>query len=342
VRNANPAKRAGPAVVQARHTVDQALADLPPGSVVLVACSGGPDSSALAAATAFVAPRRGLRAGAVIVDHGLQADSATTAAWARDVALRLGLGFAQICPVQVGSAGGPEAAARDARYAALRAQAERHEAAAVLLAHTLDDQAETVLLRLARGSGARTLSGMRDRDGLWRRPFLNLPRALVRACAEESLAGIGERPWQDPHNLDPRFTRPRVRAAMGTLTEALGVDIVGGLARTAAQLRDDADALDAMAEQVQVDLVQDEGDAVSCEVRPLLALPRALRTRIIRAICLQAGCDPGALGAEHVWAVERLVTHWHGQGPIPLPGGVSAQRRYGRLTAHRPPDRESS
>lgn len=331
----------GGQTLAARRAVRAAVAGLAPGSTVLVAASGGPDSCALAAAAAFVAPRQGLSAGAVIVDHGLQDDSATVAAWAGDVSLRLGLEFADVCRVTVGSDGGPEAAARDARYECLRERAEQHGAVAVLLGHTMDDQAETVLLRLARGSGARSLAGMRPVDGLWRRPFLALPRAVVHGSADEVMARIGEHPWRDPHNEDPRFARVRVRTAVSTLEQALGAGVVPALARTADLLRDDADALDALAGQAFEAYVQAEPDGSSCDAQVLADLPRAVRTRVIRSMCLAAGCDPGTLTAEHVWAVERLVSAWHGQGPIRLPGGVSAERRCGRLSVVRHPSPRS-
>src|SRR5690606_20312838 len=111
--------------------------------LVLVALSGGADSLALAAATAFEAPRAHLRAGAVIVDHGLQAASTEVAERAAEQARALGLDPVVVVRVQVGSAGGPEAAARDARYAALVETIQTTDAAALLLGHTLDDQAET-------------------------------------------------------------------------------------------------------------------------------------------------------------------------------------------------------
>jgi len=334
------AHRVSQQTVQARHAVQSTLADLPAGSLVLVACSGGPDSAALAAATAYVARRRGLDTHAVVVDHALQSGSAQIAAWACEVCLRLGIQAGEVVPVQVGHQGGPEGAARQVRQAALRERAAALGGKAVLLGHTRDDQAETVLLRLARGSGARSLSAMREQDGLWRRPFLGLPREVVHASAEESLAGIGEQAWRDPHNEDPRFTRSRVRSAMGTVQAALGVDVTGALARTAEQLRDDADALDALGMNAFAERVVVQADGLTCATADLQTLPRALRTRVIRAMCLAASCDPGALTAEHVWTVERLVTDWHGQGPTFLPGGVRADRRYGRLTVHRPPAAE--
>jgi tRNA(Ile)-lysidine synthase len=176
-----------------------------------VALSGGADSLALTAVAAQLRPTT-----ALIVDHGLQPGSADVAATAREQAVRLGCIDAHICVVEVGTAGGPEGAARTARYQALRAA---HDGAPVLLAHTLDDQAETVLLGLGRGSGPRSIAGMRVCDPPWYRPLLGVRRAVtVAACAE-----LGLTPWQDPHNADPRFTRSRLRAeVLPLLEEVLG------------------------------------------------------------------------------------------------------------------------
>ena len=153
-----------------------------PATAVIVACSGGADSLALAAAAAFegAARRPGWSRGAT-VDHGLQDGSAAVAAQAAGDALRqLGLRPVDVVRVEVGRAGGPEAAARDARYAALDALADRAGVRAVLLGHTLDDQAETVLLGLARGSGARSLAGMAAVDAAASAGRCStLPRATV-------------------------------------------------------------------------------------------------------------------------------------------------------------------
>jgi tRNA(Ile)-lysidine synthase len=147
--------RLTPAIADLRRAVRAAL---PAEGLVLVALSGGPDSLALAAATAFEAAGR---AGAVIVDHGLQAGSAAIAEAAAEQARSLQLDPVIVVAVTVGADGGPEAAARAARYRALSEAAASLGASAVLLGHTLDDQAETVLLGLARGSGATSLQGMR-------------------------------------------------------------------------------------------------------------------------------------------------------------------------------------
>ena len=308
-----------------RDAVRRALVDVEPGELVLVACSGGADSLALAAATAFVAPRVGWRAGGVVIDHRLQPDSGEVAGWAADVCRRLGLAPVAVRAVSVGSEGGPESAARDARYEGLLCEAQGSGAVAVLLGHTLEDQAETVLLRLARGSGARSLAAMAPRSGLWRRPLLELSRAVVHASAREALLSVGETPWIDPHNADARFARVRVRESMDTLARALGPGIVGGLARSATLLRDDADALDEWAER-ECDRWASDG---RIEVNALAALPRAVRTRVLRRMCIEAGSPAGDLSHDHVVAVERMASEWRGQGPTCLPGGITVSRAGG-------------
>ena len=236
-----------PAVAQVRGCVRRCLADLEPGDLVLAACSGGADSLALAAALAHEAPRLSLRGGGVTIDHGLQAGSAERAGSVAGVLSRLGLDPVHRVSVTVPAgpgSGGPEAAARTARYAALEQVAEQAGAAAVLLGHSRDDQAETVLLGLARGAGGRALAGMPAQRGRFRRPLLGVARATLReACAAQGLE-----PWDDPHNADPAYARARVRhQALPALEEALGPGVAAALARSAAQLSADCDALDAIA-----------------------------------------------------------------------------------------------
>ncbi|MEZ0492456.1 tRNA lysidine(34) synthetase TilS [Kineococcus sp. TBRC 1896] len=317
-----------PAVAAVRVAVRRCLRGLPPGPV-LVACSGGADSTALAAATAFEARTAGRRAGLVTVDHGLHPGSAAVAARVVALAGSLGLDPARAVRVAVGRTGGLEAAARTARYAALEAAAAEAGAVAVLLAHTLDDQAETVLLGLARGSGTRSLAGMPAVRGLFHRPLLTVPRATVRqACAEEDLPV-----WEDPANADDRFARVRVRRDVLPLLEsALGPGTAAALARTARAARDDADALDALAAG------SDPFADGSAAVDDLLAAPPALRRRWLRAAALAAGCSASALGAGHVDALEALLLDWRGQGPVHLPGGAEGLRRCGRLVLTPPLD----
>ncbi len=318
-----------------RAAVEDSIADLPAGACVVVACSGGPDSLALAGAAAWAGPRRDILIHAVVVDHGLQEGSAHVAADAARACLALGVATADVIEVEVGKEGGPEAAARAARFGALAAAAERLDASAVLLGHTRDDQAETVLLRLARGSGARALSAMRARSDPWRRPFLGLARSEVHEAAAELLGPTGRQAWRDPHNVDLAYARVRVRELLAGLGQALGPGVAVGLSRSAELLRDDADALDSQAEQAFAACVVATDVDVSAEAKALIELPRALRTRVIRLMGLRAGCPSEELGYERVVEMEALVVDWHGQGALRLPGRVAATGAYGRLSLRR-------
>ncbi|MFE9234246.1 tRNA lysidine(34) synthetase TilS [Cellulosimicrobium funkei] len=339
-----------PVVAAARHAVRGALADLPAGATVLVACSGGADSTALAAATAFVAPLLGLRAGAVVVDHGLQDGSAAVAAAAAERCRNLGLDPVEVRRVVVPTAGdGPEAHARTARYAALDDVAAAHGAGAVLLGHTLDDQAETVLLGLARGAGARSLAGMAPRRGAYRRPFLALRRAQTEAVCRT----LGLDWWDDPTNTGPPL-RSQVRGrVVPALVDVLGPGAVPALARSADLLRDDADLLDALAaDLLTAALVPPGADpgrgggaaprpTVVLDVGPLAAAHPALRRRALRSAALRAGCPGSDLFAVHVDALDALVTAWRGQGPVHLPGDRRASRACGRLSLGPGPTRRA-
>jgi tRNA(Ile)-lysidine synthase len=308
-----------------RRAVRASLDDLAAGDLVLVALSGGADSLALAAATAFEAPRAGLTAGAVVVDHGLQPGSAEVAEAAAAQASALGLAPVVVRRVQVGGDGGPEAAARDARYAALETVAAETGAVAVLLGHTLDDQAETVLLGLARGSGPTSLQGMDAVSGLWRRPLL----AVRREGTAASCTDLGLEPWHDPHNDDPSFARVRVRSTVLPMLESeLGPGVAEALVRTAAQLREDSEALDHFADE-QAEEVADHAEAgISLDVRSLAANPAALRQRLIRlAVESEFALT---LSRAQTLEVARLVTDWHGQGAVSLPG-VTVVRTGGAL-----------
>lgn len=313
--------RLTPAVADLRRAVRVSLAEpATTQGLVLVALSGGPDSLALAAATAFEAPRAGVRAGAVVVDHGLQAGSADAAARAARQAAGLGLDPVLVRTVTVGTEGGPEAAARAARYAALEAAATETGATAVLLGHTLDDQAETVLLGLARGSGAASLQGMAAVSGLYLRPLLGIRRATtVQACADAGLE-----PWLDPQNDDAAYARVRVRRrVLPVLEEELGPGIPEALARTAEQLREDAEALDHFAEEIAEDLAEHSEAGISLPVRALEVQPAALRQRLIRLVV--ASEFHVSLSRAQTLEVARLVNDWHGQGPIDLPGLTAAR-----------------
>ncbi|SOC89673.1 tRNA(Ile)-lysidine synthase [Curtobacterium sp. 314Chir4.1] len=331
-----PRPRLDPAVADTRRAVRtllaQALDDrsVRPGDLVLVALSGGPDSLALAAATAFEAPKQDLRAGAVVVDHALQAGSEAVASRASRQASELGLAPVTVRRVAVGSEGGPEGAAREARHASIAQVASETGSALVLFGHTLDDQAESVLLGLARGSGPDSLSGMapltrRDTGPAYGRPLLGVRRHTTRqACTAAGLA-----PWDDPQNDDPAFTRVRVRnRLMPALERELGAGVPEALARTADQLREDSAALDHFAEEMAEDLAEHSEAGISLSVPELAANPPALRQRLVRlAVESEFGVT---LSRVQTLEVCRLVTDWSGQGPIDLPG-VQASRSGDRL-----------
>jgi tRNA(Ile)-lysidine synthase len=311
--------------IETSPTLDDSLDAAGTAPLVLVALSGGPDSLALAAATAFEAPRAGFRAGAVVVDHGLQAGSADVAAAAARQATSLGLAPVLVRTVDVGAEGGPEAAARAARYTALTEAAAETGASAVLLGHTLDDQAETVLLGLARGSGASSLHGMPAIAGLYRRPLLGIRRTATEAfCADSGLE-----PWTDPHNSDPAYARVRVRTSvLPVLERELGPGIAEALARTADQLREDSAALDHFAEEIAEELADIAEAGISMPVAALEANPAALRQRLIRLAV--ASEFHVSLSRTQTLEVARLVTDWHGQAAVDLPG-VRVERRAGLL-----------
>jgi tRNA(Ile)-lysidine synthase len=297
--------------------------------LVLVACSGGADSLALAAATAFEAREAGIRAGAVVVDHGLQRGSAEVAARAAEALRSMSLDPVVVVPVQVvGEGEGLEAAARQARYRALDAAADLHGATLILLGHTLDDQAEQVLLGLARGAGARSLSGMPSARGRYRRPLLGVTRAQCRASATAQ----GLTWWDDPMNDDPAFARVRARRAVADLERDLGPGVAAALARTASQLRVDADHLDAAADAEVTGL-----GPQPWAVEALTGIPEAVRSRVWRRLLVAAGAPAGQVSTRHVEACDALLTAWHGQGPIHVPGDLRVRRTALRVTIDPPP-----
>lgn len=319
-----------------RNAVREALDGVDMGAKIWVACSGGPDSLALAAAASFVARKEGFLVGAIIVDHGLAPDSGVVAERALAQVRAAGIVTAYIEKVTVGREGGLEAAARRARYAALDARAELEGGLTphILTGHTMDDQAETVLLALARGSGARALAGMPVKRGRYVRPFLSLRRKDTLAACE----ALGLEPWFDPTNEpDGGPRRSALRGVvMPALVEVLGPGVISGLARSAAMLQADADELERQARTaMKTSGSAVKGDEWRCD--KLAALPDAIRTRIIKMLAENQGAGP--LAASHVAALDRLVTTYSGQGTVSLPGGYEAHREYGRLIITHPLER---
>jgi tRNA(Ile)-lysidine synthase len=309
---------------QIRLAVRSELEDIAAGDSVLVAASGGADSSALAAALLLECKTKSIKVIALIIDHGLQKNSADVTHETKRTLTKIGYENIEIRRVTVEITDGLEASARRARYKALSDVANSHNAVAVFLGHTKDDQAETVLLGLSRGSGSRSLSGMAARVDRYRRPLLSITRAQTEAACEE----VGIKFWQDPHNQSMEFTRVRVReVVLPTMEKEIGPGISDALARSAKLLRDDADALDYLSEEIFSKL-----DPASLEISKLESQPRAIRTRILRRAIYLAGAPQGSLSAEHIEPVEALITAWKGQGPISLPGGVTVARISGRLS----------
>ena len=304
------------ALVVLRSAVRTTLSNFSPGDLILVAVSGGADSLALAEAAKLEADKLALRLIGVTIDHQLQTGSDLQA---ESVVKQLSFPCL-IEKVNVEITDGVEASARRARYEALARVAKENEAVAVLLGHTKDDQAETVLLGLARGSGARSLSGMASETGIYRRPFLNITRAQTLAACEE----LKLNPWQDPHNDDLSFLRVRVRKEVLPIMEKeLGPGISDALVRSANLLRDDADALDKLA----ADFWKEDN---SLSIEALEALPRAIRTRVLRLALFEKGVMQ--LTADQIGQVDALISNWKGQGEVSLPSGVKVSRISGRLT----------
>ena len=310
------------ATVAIRNAVKPFLSQLEAGDTFLVAVSGGADSLALAAALFIEAKPLALTPIAITIDHQLQENSHLQAE--RVVQQMKELGYVEVITkkVVVSLESGLESGARDARYAALMESAQERQAEKIFLGHNRDDQAETVLLGLARGSGARSLSGMAVENGTYVRPLLAITRdEIEQACREWNLDF-----WSDPHNFNSDFRRVKVRRdVIPYLEDNLDPGISRALVRSAALLRDDADALDAWADREATDLDCDR----------LAALPRAIRTRIIRKAALAAGSTPGQLTFEQIGAIDALICAWKGQGAVSLAGGVKVERISGRLSLSR-------
>jgi tRNA(Ile)-lysidine synthase len=317
------------AVPAVRNAVRAWLEKFEAGDKILVAVSGGADSLALAYALSVESEKLAISVVGVTVDHQLQSASSSQAEKVVGLLAKFGLTCA-IKKVTVDIREGLEASARKVRYEAINEMAIQENVVAVFLGHTKDDQAETVLLGLARGSGTRSLSGMAEHNGIYIRPLLEITRIQNEQFCKE----VGLDYWNDPHNQDSQFARVRVRTeALPVLEKSIGPGISDALARSAYLLRDDADALDSWAQSEVTHLNLQDLDCAH-----LQALPRAIRTRILRSAIYAAGAPSGSVSADHVSAVEALISAWNGQGALNLPGGVRVERISGRLSLspHRP------
>lgn len=313
--------------IEMQNAVQNLLKDFDAGDYVLVGCSGGADSLALAWTTLVVGKRLELKTGVIIVDHQLFPESNSVALNAKKQCEDLGIEEVIIKKVNVEQTHeGLEAAARIARYEAFENVLQETNAQVILLAHTQDDQAETVLMRLTRGSGAKSLSGMAQVSGKYLRPFLHLRKKLVH----DSLDLIGLKAWQDPANNDHQFLRVKVRhELMPKIVEVLGESAISSLDKTSQLLRLDNQALEDLAQQFFES--QKDVKTNGLEISELEKLPEAIRTRVLRICAIASGVHPGPFSFEHIEAIDALVKNWHGQGNVDLPGFIQATRVNGSL-----------
>ena len=309
-----------PALWQIRKAVKPWLSDS--AQPVLFGCSGGADSMALA--VALFMESSNTKVIPIVIDHGLQEGSAQITSQTIERLKQIGFTQVESARAQVTMTDGLEASARRARYQLFNQFIETYQPKYFLLAHTLNDQAENVLLGLARGSGARSLSGMAVKNNVFVRPLLKISRELTTAACSEARIEI----WSDPHNEDLRFTRVRVRKNLLPIIEDnLGPGITEALVRSADLLRDDADALDGFAAEYF-----NQADPFNLDVKELERLPKAITTRVLRLAIYKAGAPSGSLSAEHIAAAQALISDWHGQKEVSLPGNVKLLRNSGRIT----------
>jgi tRNA(Ile)-lysidine synthase len=317
-----------PALLEVRLALRNYLAEIDSNETILVGCSGGADSLALTYALKQESESKNLRLIPVVIDHDLQAGSADIAAKTVKQLQSWGLKEIFTAKAQVLLSDGLEASARRARYQIFHQALDTYLAKYFFLAHTQNDQAETVLLGLARGSGGKSLSGMNDVSGEFIRPLLRITRNTTEQLCRE----VGIDFWIDPHNSDSKFTRVRVRKNILPLMEReLGPGINAALVRSAQILREDNEALDQWANR-EFAAHQFGG----FDIDYLVGLPKAVRARLLRLAIYDLGAPAGTLSAEHLSPIEALITDWKGQGEVSLPGGVKVSRISGRLSLSNP------
>jgi tRNA(Ile)-lysidine synthase len=314
-RQVSVRKRLSPSQGQLRLAVRNTLTShTKPGQKLLVAVSGGADSLALAAATEFEAKKLGLKIAAAVIDHSLQKYSDKIAARTAKTLASLGFEEVVVKKVSVGKAGGPEAAARTARYSALEKIRQQTRSHFIVLGHTASDQAETVLLGLVRGSGSKSLSGMSEKTGLLLRPLLVVDRATTEAFCKDS----GIKYWLDPQNKDEKFLRVMIRKhVLPFLEKQLGGSVAASLVRTSDQLREDNAYLESQADKSFKRYAKVSASGISFDAQLIGKLPSAILHRVIKKALDGFGSESSRT---HVLAVSDLVLSWHGQKPLALPG----------------------
>ena len=248
---------------------------IPRSSLVLCACSGGPDSAALLAILTRLRAELGFSLHAASVDHGLRPEAAADVALAAGQADRVGVPFHALA-IRVDPGPSIQARAREARYDALGALAERVGASRVAVGHTQDDQAETVLSRLLRGTGLTGLGAIRPlrADGVVR-PLIDCRRAAVQRFAREYFGDLAD----DASNRDPRFERVRIRSHVAPLLTAEDPALVRHLAELADDARDCMQLVDQLAE---AELERLQLDAKTLDIARLPSQPRTLRRALLR------------------------------------------------------------
>jgi tRNA(Ile)-lysidine synthase len=319
-------KRLSPAQGEIRHAVREVLsANTKPGQKLLIAVSGGADSLSLASAVLFESNKLQLQVATVTIDHGLQKNSVKVTEQTLEKLTQIGISEAWSKKVRVGLKGGPEAAARDARYKALESIRIESKSDFIVLGHTANDQAETVLLGLTRGSGSRSLSGMSVKSEKLLRPLLSIERATTEQfCKDENIS-----PWQDPQNNDLKFLRVRIRkVVLPFLEKQLGNGILGNLIRTSSQLQEDDQYLSLVAAKAFKRIAKTTSNSLSLAQPELLKLPESIRNRVIKSAIDYFEVDSSRA---HVLAVADLVSNWHGQKPLALPG-VRVERKGKTIT----------
>ena len=308
-------KRLSPAQGLIRLAVRTSLtSNTKPGQKLLIAVSGGADSLALAAACEFEAKKLKVKIAAAVIDHSLQKDSDKVAAQTAKTLAALGFEEVVVKKIAVGKAGGPEAAARIARYTALETLRQKTKSHFIVLGHTSSDQAETVLLGLVRGSGSKSLSGMSEKTGVLLRPLLGIERATTEAFCKDS----GIKYWSDPQNKDEKFLRVMIRKhVLPFLEKQLGGSVAASLVRTSDQLREDNTYLEAQADKSFKKYAKVSGSGIGFDAKALEKLPAAILNRVIKKALDSFGSESSRT---HVLAVSDLVLSWHGQKPLALPG----------------------